>query len=179
MKTIAIGPMYNEGELAAEIVGKFPTGSVDEILIVDDASTDGSGEKAARTGATVLRLDKRAGCGGAIRAGLDYGLRKGYDVFVVFAVNGKDNPAEASRLLRPIFEKGADFVQGSRYLPGGQWQNMPAHRIWGTRAYSLLFSLFLMKNISDGTNGFRAFHRRLLEDPRIDIHQDWLDGKYR
>lgn len=176
MKTIAIGPLYNEGDRAAEVVGKFPAGSVDEILIVDDASTDGTGEKVARTGATVLRLNERAGCGGAIRAGIDYGFKKGYDVFVVFAVNGKDNPAEVSRLLRPLFEEGADFVQGSRYLPGGGWQNMPAHRLWGTRAYSFLFSAFLGKTISDGTNGFRAFRRRLLEDPRVRIHQEWLDG---
>jgi dolichol-phosphate mannosyltransferase len=176
MKIIAIGPMFNEGERAAEVARKFPVGAVDEILIVDDASTDDSAEKIRQTGASVLTLPERSGCGGAIRAGIDYGLKKGYDVFVVFAANGKDNPQEVQNLLRPIIEEGADFVQGSRYLPGGRWGNMPLHRKWGTRAYSLLFSLFVRYWITDGTNGFRAFRRSLLENPGVNIHQSWLDG---
>lgn len=176
MKTIAIGPMYNEGNRAVELINRFPQGMVDEILIVDDASTDESREKISRTRATVLPLSQRQGCGAAIRAGLVYGLARGYDVFVVFAANGKDNPAEIPYLLAPLREGDADFVQGSRYLRGGRWENMPLHRIWGTHAYSFLFSLFLRRRITDGTNGFRAFRRRLLEDPRVNIHQSWLDG---
>ena len=176
MKILAIGPMYNEGERAVEVVRKFPRGSVDEILVVDDASTDGAAAKVAQAGATVLSLKERSGCGGAIRAGIDYGLKKGYDVFIIFAVNGKDNPQDVSKLLRPIQEEGMDFVQGSRYLRGGEWANMPLHRLWGTRAYSALFSIFLGKKITDGTNGFRAFRSRLLEDSRVNIHQEWLDG---
>jgi dolichol-phosphate mannosyltransferase len=168
--------MHNEGKRTAEVVRQFPPGSVDEILIVNDASTDDSAEKVNQTGASLLTLKERSGCGGAIRAGIDYGFKKGYEIFVIFAANGKDNPQEVSKLLKPILEEGADFVQGSRYLPGGQWDNMPFHRQWGTRAYSLLFSLFTGHWITDGTNGFRAFRRGLLENPRVNIHQTWLDG---
>lgn len=175
MRIIAVGPLHNEGERAAEFVRKFLPGSVDEILIVDDASTDDSAKQAAQAGATVLTLKERVGCGGAIREGIDYGLKKGYEIFVVSATNGKDDPREISKVLRPVLEGSADFVQGSRYLAGGRWENMPLHRQWGTRLYSLLFSLFVRHWITDGTNGFRAFHRRLLEDPRVNIHQSWLD----
>jgi len=176
MKIIAIGPMYNEGERAAQAVRRFPRGVVEEIVIVNDASTDGSVEKLAGSGATIVNMPRRSGPGTAIRTGIDYGLKKGCDVFITFATNGKDNPEEISRLLAPIREDRADFVQGSRYLQGGGWQHMPFHRIWGIRAFSILFSLFTMRKITDGTNGFRAFRSELLRDPRINLHQEWLEG---
>ena len=176
MKVIAIGPMYNEGERALEVIKRFPRDQVQEIVIVDDASTDGGGEKTRQTGVTVLTLSKRSGPGTAIRAGIDYGLKKGYDVFVIFSTNGKDNPQEISRLLAPIQENRADFVQGSRYLQGGSWRHMPFHRVWGIPAFTFLFSLAVGRKITDATNGFRALRRSLLEDPRINLWQEWLEG---
>jgi dolichol-phosphate mannosyltransferase len=176
MKIVAIAPMYNEGERTLEVVKRFPKNLVDEIVVVDDASTDGTARKVAETGATVLSLSKRSGCGIAIRHGLDYGLKKDCNVFIILAGNGKDDPNQIPRLLAPLQEGRADFVQGSRYLPGGEWSRMPFHRIWGTRVYSFLFSLLVGKRITDATNGFRAFRRSLLEDPRINLWQEWLDG---
>ena len=176
MNTLALGPMYNEGEKTLSVIQKFPRGVVKEVLIVNDASTDGSAEKVARTGITVIHMPKRSGPGPAIRKGLEYGLKKGYDAFVIFAANGKDNPQEIPRLLAPLEEDRADFVQGSRYLAGGGWKHMPFHRIWGIHAFSFLFSVFTMRKITDGTNGFRAFRASLLKDPRINLYQDWLEG---
>lgn len=175
-KIIAIGPMYNEGEAAVRVVRGFPRGVVDEIVVVNDASTDGADKKVAAERVTLLSMEKRSGPGTAIRAGIEYGLKKNYDLFVIFATNGKDNPAEIERLLAPLRENRADFVQGSRYLGGGGWKNMPFHRIWGVRAFSLLFSLFTLRKITDGTNGFRAFRSSLLQDKRINLRQEWLEG---
>ncbi len=176
MKILAIGPMHNEGEKALRVVRSFPRDLVDEIVVVDDASDDGSAESLAKEGVTLLAMPQRSGPGPAIRAGMAYGLERGFDVFVIFATNGKDNPAEIPLLLGPIREGRADFVQGSRYLRGGRWQNMPFHRIWGVKVFSLLFSIMLGKRITDGTNGFRAIRAELLKDTRIDLWQDWLNG---
>lgn len=176
MKILVISPMFNEGDKAVTMVSRFPAGLVNEILVVDDASTDGASEKAAKAGATVISMPQRSGPGTAIRKGFEYGLAKNYDIFLIIAANGKDSPEEAGRLLKPVLEGKADFVQGSRYLEGGGWTHMPFHRIWGVRFFTLLFSCLVRKKITDGTNGFRAIHRRLLEDPRMQLNQDWLDG---
>lgn len=168
--------MYNEGDRVLQVIRRFPRNLVQEIVIVDDASSDGAGPKAAQAGATVLTHPKRLGPGTAIRTGVDYGLKKGYDVFITFATNGKDNPQEIPHLLAPIQEDRADFVQGSRYLKGGGWRNMPFHRIWGIPVFTFFFSLAVRRKITDATNGFRAFRRALVEDPRINLHQEWLQG---
>jgi dolichol-phosphate mannosyltransferase len=176
MKVIAIGPMYNEGDKALHVVKRFPPGLVDEIVIVDDASTDGGGSRLASEGITILSTQRRSGPGTAIRAGINYGLTKGCDAIVIFATNGKDNPEEIGNLLKPLRDGRADFVQGSRYVPGGSWANMPFHRIWGIRVFSFLLSLFVRKWILDGTSGFRAIRSIVLKDKRINLWQDWLDG---
>lgn len=176
MKVIAIGPMYNEGERAMKTVKRFPPGLVDEVVIVNDASTDGADRLIAETGVTVISLKQRSGPGTAIRAGIDYGLKKAFEIFVIFATNGKDDPQEIPSLLEPIREERADFVQGSRYLKGGSWKNMPFHRVWGIPVFTLLFSLSVRRRITDATNGFRAIRRTLLEDPRINLWQEWLEG---
>ena len=176
MKIIAIGPMYNEGERAVGVIKRFPSKVVDEIVVVDDASTDDASQRVAQAGAKVLSLAKRSGPGTAIRTGIDYGLKKDFDVFVIFATNGKDNPEEIPQLLAPIKEDHADFVQGSRYLQGGSWRNMPFHRIWGIPIFTFLFSLSIRRKITDATNGFRAIRRNIFEDRRINLWQDWLEG---
>jgi len=67
-------------------------------------------------------------------------------------------------------------VQGSRYLKGGDFGNMPFYRQLATRyVHPLLFSLFVGRRFTDTTNGFRAIRLSALRDPRIDMDQPWLD----
>jgi dolichol-phosphate mannosyltransferase len=91
------------------------------------------------------------------------------------AGNNKDEPREIPRLVQPIVEAGYDLVQGSRFLPGGGYGNMPRYRVLATKLHPFLFSLAARKWVTESTNGFRAFRTALLRDPRIDWRQPWLD----
>ncbi len=174
MKTIAILPAYNEGDKTAKVVAKFPDGAVDEILVVSDGSEDNTVEEIRKVGrATILQNEKRQGIGFAIRQGWEYALKNNYDIVVVMAGNGKDNPEEISRLVKPLKE-GYDYVQGSRYIAGGEYGKMPLHRLLFTRGASFLVRSLYGKKITDSTNGFRAYKASLLKDPRVNLYQEWL-----
>ncbi len=171
-----IAPCYNEEQKIVQVVKRTrEVGLADEILVVDDGSSDSSAEAAKSEGATVLSLSNVCGVGAALRTGFEYAKRK-YDVVVVIAGNNKDEPKEITRLLDPIADRKADFVQGSRFLPtGGYGGDMPHYRKWATRLHPLLFSLFTGRKVTESTNGFRAFRCELLSDDRIKLNQAWLD----
>lgn len=174
-KIIAILPAYNEGDKTAKVVVKFPDNLVNEILVVSDGSDDNTVEEIKKIGrATVLENQERQGIGFAIRQGWEYALKNNYDIIVVMAGNGKDNPEEIPKLLKPIIEDDYDYVQGSRYLAGGKYGKMPLHRFIFTRSYSFLVRLLYGAVITDGTNGFRAYKASILNDTRINLYQDWL-----
>ena len=174
-KIIAILPAYNEGERTAKVVEKFPDGIVDEILVVNDGSQDETAEAVRATGrATILRNEQKQGIGFAIRQGWEYALKNNYDIIVVMAGNGKDNPEEIPKLLKPIIEDNYDYVQGSRYLKGGDYGKMPFQRLIMTKVYSFFVRLLYGKKITDGTNGFRAYKAGILNDSRINLYQEWL-----
>jgi dolichol-phosphate mannosyltransferase len=155
-------------------VRRVPRDVVDDLLVVDDGSKDSSPEVARAGGAEVLLLGRTVGVGAALRAGFRKVAAGGCDVIVVCAGNNKDAPEEIPRLLDAIVD-GADFVQGSRYLAGGQTGGMPLYRKLATRLHPMLFSLVTGKRVSESTNGFRAFRTRLLGDARIRLDQSWLD----
>ena len=121
-------------------------------------------------------MGRVAGVGAALRAGYARALDGGFDVAVVMAGNDKDSPEEIPRLLDPIAENRADFVQGSRFLQkGADFGEMPLYRRIATRVHPLLFSLVAGCRVTESTNGFRAIHRRVLEDPALDLEAAWLD----
>ena len=125
----------------------------------------------------MLAHPRRCGVGQAIRTAIRYAQENNFHVLIILAGNDKDRPAEIPRLLRPIIHEGYDFVQGSRYLPGGDFGNMPLYRRIATQfIHPLFFSFLARRRITDSTNGFRAFRLSLLQDARIDIDQDWLNA---
>lgn len=174
MRIVAVVPCYDEKGKIGSVVKKTRKEDVEELVVVDDASRDGSGEEAKAAGATVIRHEKVLGVGAAIRTGIDYALKKGADVVVVMAGNDKDDPAEIPKLVEKIAQ-GYDYVQGSRYLTGGRSGKMPLHRVILTRMYPWLVRRVTGFPITDATNGFRAHKASFLKDPRIKLHQSWLD----
>lgn len=177
MKILAMAPATDEEQKIGDVVRRIPREFVDEILVVDDGSQDATPDVARNEGAKVISHSARQGVGSCIREAIRYGRKNKFDILVVMAGNNKDDPAEIPRLTSPIFDEGFDFVQGSRYLSGGQYGgDMPLYRKLATRyVHPLLFSLISGQRITDSTNGFRAFRLSIFNDGRMDLDQSWLD----
>jgi len=174
-RIICIAPCYNELHKIDKVVSRIDPSVVDEMLVVDDGSNDGSPETARARGATIIPLGKTLGVGCAIRKGIEYSLANSFDIIVIIAGNNKDNPEEIVRLINPITSEGYDFVQGSRFKKGGYYGEMPLYRILATKVHPILFSIVSGKWVTDSTNGFRAFRTSLFQDKRINLWQEWLD----
>ena len=172
----ALVPCYNEQSKIPYVVKRLQeTGIIDEVVIVDDGSTDQSAEFCKNLGATVISLGSLLGVGTALRMGMDYCYSR-CDIIVILAGNNKDEPREIPSLLDPIIDGTADIVQGSRFLKGGAYGGaMPNYRKWATRLHPWLFRLFTQSKITDSTNGFRAIKKAILSDPRLNLNQPWLN----
>jgi len=176
MRVLAATFAYNEGEKIRRTIARHPGDRPYDLLVFDDGSTDGALDDVDRRLVIVLRNDTNQGIGSAMKRVFEYSLEHGYDVLVIQAGNDKDDPLQIPSLVAPIESGAADFVQGSRYLGGGGFGNMPKYRVLGTRViHPLVFSLASGKRVTESTNGFRAFRTEVLRDPRINWRQDWLD----
>ena len=174
---LLIAPAYNEQAKISEVVRRTPPDIVDTILVVDDGSTDRTAVVARNQGAEVVSLDRVCGVGFAIRRGFDEARRRNFDIVVVIAGNNKDAPEEITRLLDPICDADYDFVMGSRFLAGGRCGgDMPVYRKLATRLHPFLVSLCCGRRVTESSNGYRAMKVSVLDDPRIDLCQSWLDG---
>ena len=176
MKTLAAIFAFNEGDKIRRTISRHPAARPYDLLVMDDGSTDGAIESLPKNGWMHLRNETNRGIGAAMKQVFEYALEHGYEVLVIQAGNNKDDPTEIPRLLAPIQSDQADFVQGSRFLPGGGFGNTPVYRIMATRyVHPTIFSLFAGKHVTETTNGFRAFRTEILRDPRINWRQEWLN----
>jgi len=166
-------PVYNEPRLAL-LLERFDFNVAPHVVVVNDGSDDGSTAVAGEYPVSLLRHEKRTGVGATIRTGLAHLKRKGLDVAVVMAGNNKDDPTDIPSLLAAI-QEGADYVQGSRYADPVKAKDTPFQRRVITRAVALLWSLRFGRRLTDVTNGFRAYRLSVLDDPRIDLSQEWLN----
>ncbi|MDI6809246.1 MAG: glycosyltransferase family 2 protein [Candidatus Eisenbacteria bacterium] len=176
MKTAAVVPAYNEKGKIGRVMEKLGRNLVDLKITIDDGSNDGTDDEARRCGAdVVLRHEKNKGVGASIRTGIDYAIKHGYDIVAILSGDDQHDPSELPLLLDPIKSGEFDFVQGSRWLKGGQTPNITVPRRILTKVYALLFNLAVRFPITDGTNGLRAFRTDIFKNKSINLWQDWLN----
>lgn len=172
-RVLLVLPAWNEAGKIGATIAKVPAGVVETVLVVDDGSTDQTAAEAEALGAVVICHPHNLGVGAAIRTGIYYARDEGYDVVVVAASDDQDVPSEIPRLLEPIEQGRAEFVQGSRYRRGGKRVQHPLSRTVLTWSYSALFTLLAFHRVTDGTNGFRAFLTRTAL--ALPLEQTWLN----
>jgi len=166
-------PALNEAGKIGRAVQRIPRPLVDRVLVVDDGSTDGTAAEAETAGATVIRHDSNRGVGAAIRSGIERAQQDGIALTGIMAGDDQDDPDELVRLAEAIVDRGCEFVQGSRYLPGGQRLNQPLSRTVMTIGYSVMFSASVLRRITDATNGFKLFRTEICRE--WPLRQAWLD----
>jgi glycosyltransferase involved in cell wall biosynthesis len=129
-KVKVIIPALNEERSLPLVLAELPAGAVDEVVVVDNGSTDRTAEVAAALGATVIH-EPRRGYGSACLAGLAHVERTGADVVVFLDADYSDSPAELTELIGPILEGRADFVLGSRTLGRAEPGALVPQARWG------------------------------------------------
>ena len=172
---LVVIPTYNERDNLEPVVQRlFATLPSAHVLVVDDASPDGTGELADRLAAEddrvhVLHRAGKAGLGVAYVAGFEWALERDYGAIVEMDADGSHAPEDLPRLLGMLGEDGtgADVVLGSRYVPGGSLVNWPWYREWLSRAANIYSKLALGVPINDITGGFRVYRREVLATLRL------------
>lgn len=171
--TLVIIPTYNELENLPLIVGRVRSAAPEvDILIVDDNSPDGTGDRADSLAAEderihVLHREGKGGLCGAYIAGFRWGLERDYAVLCEMDADGSHAPEQLHLLLDEI-DQGGDLVIGSRYVEGGKVVNWPKRRWVLSKGGNLYISLLLGADLSDMTAGYRAYRRELLESLDLD-----------
>lgn len=164
-------PVINEGErIRAQLRAIAALAPAVDVIVADGGSSDGSldADFLAQTGVRALLVKTGPGrLSAQLRMAYAWCLDQGYDGIVTMDGNGKDDVAAIPAFVERL-EQGWDYVQGSRYAPGGAAINTPLERTIGNRlVHAPLLSLASGRWLTDTTNGFRAYSARYLRDPRV------------
>ena len=176
MKATIVIPTYDEADALPELLEKvlaLPQGF--HVLVVDDASPDGTGQLADGFAArdrrvTVLHRPGKLGLGSAYRDGFTRALRDGADVVFEMDADHSHNPKYLPALLTPLLAD-ADLTIGSRYVHGVRVENWPFRRLLLSRFANMYVSVVSglpSAVLSDATSGFRGYRRQVLEAIRLD-----------
>jgi glycosyltransferase involved in cell wall biosynthesis len=179
----AIGiPVLNEGPRIRgqlERMQRLGLGALADLVIADGGSTDGALEARFLEANGVRTLLVKTGPGrlsAQLRMFFAYAISEGYEGLVIVDGNGKDG-VEAIPAFVAALQDGWDYVQGSRYLPGGVERNTPLARKIGVRLlHAPLLSVASGFRYTDTTNGFRAVSSRLLLDEQLLPFRDVFDA---
>ena len=167
MRIIAGLPMYNEEETIGTIVTKV-LDYVDEVICVDDGSSDSSARIAESCGAIVHRHRVNRGYGGALKSLFAKAREMNADALIILDSDGQHEPSDIPKLLKPILDGEAEFVIGSRFVDGGGSEDMPAYRRLGIKVITAASNLSSDLEIQDTQSGFRAFSKLAIERLRFD-----------
>jgi len=166
-------PAFNEQDSIGNVIADLPK-FVDEIIVVNNKSTDKTKENATKAGATVL-TEERKGYGYACLKGMDYIAKKEVKPTIVVFLDGdySDYPEQLTTLIQPIIENNTDFVIGARIKKLRENGSMTPQQIFGNWLATFLMKLFFNAKFTD-LGPFRAIkYQRLLDLNMQDKTYGW------
>lgn len=171
-RVLIILPAFNEercvGRVIDEVREVLPDASV---LIVDDASSDGTAAVARSKDVPVLTLPNNLGVGGAMRAGYKYAVRGAYDVAVQLDADGQHDPRSVPEMLDAL--QTADVVIGARFAGAGTYE-VRGPRRWAMRCLARFVSRRTRAELTDATSGLRACNRAAMQLFSVDYPAEYL-----
>ena len=159
-KTIAAIPCFNEERFIGSVVLKAK-GYVDQVIVIDDGSTDKTAMVAEQAGATVIRHHSNVGKAAAVNTAFEYAREERCDALVLIDGDAQHEPEDIPRLLQPVLEGEADIVVGSRFLQTKS--RIPRFRALGQRILTFLTNIGAEVKLTDSQSGFRAFSPKAVE----------------
>jgi glycosyltransferase involved in cell wall biosynthesis len=172
-KICVVLPAYNAGRTLEKTLQEIPSEIVDDIILVDDASTDNTVEVAQKLGLFIARHDKNKGYGGNQKTCYRLALQRGADIVIMLHPDYQYTP----KLLLPmasLLESGFfDVVLGSRILGVGALAGgMPLYKYIFNRILTLFQNLLMSHKLSEYHTGYRGFTRKVLEDLPLERNSD-------
>jgi glycosyltransferase involved in cell wall biosynthesis len=155
-KICAIIPAFNE-EISIGSMILLTKQIVDDVIVIDDGSTDRTSEIAEKAGARVIRIEPNQGKGSALKTG--FSAVDNFDIIVTIDADGQHDPRDITKLFGPILTGEADIVNGSRYLKG-KGTNTPPLRRFGQKILDAMTNINTQEKFTDSQSGFRAFNAR-------------------
>jgi glycosyltransferase involved in cell wall biosynthesis len=173
LRSIAIVPAFNEEGSLGAVLDEIRAFEPElEVVVIDDASTDGTAQVAEAAGVPVVRLPFNVGIGGAVQTGYQYALEHGFELAIQVDGDGQHDPREIGVVVRPILEGRADLVVGTRFVTGGGYRGTRLRRV-GIRLFAAIVSLLVRQRVSDTTSGFRAVNSKALRLFAADYPHDY------
>jgi dolichol-phosphate mannosyltransferase len=175
-------PVINEGPRIRNLLSRMAELDIPrhaDIIIADSGSSDGSLALDFLEQKGVRGLVVKTGPGklsSQLRCAYSFALREGYTGIVTIDGNDKDDPEPIPEFVQAL-QRGYDFVQASRFISGGKAENTPKSRDLAIRfVHAPVLSVFSGFRWTDTTQGFRAYSRQLLLDPRVAPFRDVFQG---
>lgn len=167
MRVAAVIPAYNVQDTVRRVVEDIKP-LVDEVIVINDASSDKTADILADLGVTVIRHKNNMGLGRALRDGFKEALKHGYDIVVTLDSDGQHDPSDLKQLLERLKTNQVDVIIGSRLINHGDWSDFPRHRLYGNRILTWLTNLAVGRKVTtDSQSGYRVLKREVLERVKL------------
>ncbi len=163
-KTLVAIPCFNEEKTIGSLVLKAKK-YVDEVLVIDDGSTDKTAEIAEYAGATVMQHGGNQGYGSAIQSCFNYARETNTDVLTILDGDGQHDPDHLESVMKPVVDDQVDISIGSRFLDENQ-DLVPRYRrlgIWVITRFTNAGSKTVNHRVTDSQSGFRAYSKNAIQ----------------